>query len=195
MKQKRTGPGICQGFEKRVEVPNHGNRRPFVLHPRINNFEHFFSDFPNFFVFLTSTNSQDLDPVRIGVQIPGIGGGRAYKFLGFGSRLGEGKGEGKPRCSNTPQDPGGVGGFDFDFPKLGFMMERRFLDICFTFSCFRLGSLRSLAHFFFVRSIFKMRKNFHFLKFALKIQAMRCNNIHVKIGRTGTTFWSVWCCL
>ena len=36
---------------------------------------------------------------------------RAYKFLGFGSRLGEGKGEGKPRCSNTPQDPGGVGGF------------------------------------------------------------------------------------
>ena len=23
----------------------------------------------------------------------------------------EGKGEGKPRCSNTPQDPGGVGGF------------------------------------------------------------------------------------
>ena len=36
--------------------------------------------------------------------------GGAYKFLGFGSRLGEGKGEGKPRCSNTPQDPRGVGG-------------------------------------------------------------------------------------
>ena len=35
----------------------------------------------------------------------------AYKFPGFGSRLGEGKGEGKPRCSNTPQDPGGVGGY------------------------------------------------------------------------------------
>ena len=33
------------------------------------------------------------------------GGGAAYKFLGFGSRLGEGKGEGKRRCSNTPQDP------------------------------------------------------------------------------------------
>ena len=35
----------------------------------------------------------------------------SYKFSGFGSCLGEGKGEGKPRCSNTPQDPGGVGGF------------------------------------------------------------------------------------
>ena len=32
-------------------------------------------------------------------------GGGVYKFPGFGSRLGEGKGEGKPRCSNTPQDP------------------------------------------------------------------------------------------
>ena len=41
--------------------------------------------------------------------------GGAYKFPGFGSRLGEGKGEGKPRCSNTPQDPGGVGGFLFAF--------------------------------------------------------------------------------
>ena len=38
-------------------------------------------------------------------------GGGAYKFPGFGSRLGEGKGEGKQRCSNTPQDPRGVGGF------------------------------------------------------------------------------------
>ena len=27
--------------------------------------------------------------------------------------MGEGKGEGKPRCSNTPQNPGGVGGFGF----------------------------------------------------------------------------------
>merc|ERR1712110_1084065 len=36
---------------------------------------------------------------------PPPGGGGAYKFPGFGSRLGEGKGEGKPRCSNTPQDP------------------------------------------------------------------------------------------
>ena len=45
-------------------------------------------------------------------------GGGAYKFPGFGSRLGEGKGEGKPRCSNTPQDPGGVGGFvrSWSFP-------------------------------------------------------------------------------
>ena len=33
------------------------------------------------------------------------GGGGAYKFLGFGSRLGEGKGERKQRCSNTSQDP------------------------------------------------------------------------------------------
>ena len=31
--------------------------------------------------------------------------GGAYKFPGFGSRLGEGKGEGKQRCSNTLQDP------------------------------------------------------------------------------------------
>merc|ERR1711953_1156091 len=35
---------------------------------------------------------------------PSLGGG-AYKFPGFGSRLGEGKGEGKQRCSNTHQDP------------------------------------------------------------------------------------------
>merc|ERR1712110_1289624 len=36
---------------------------------------------------------------------PSPGGGGAYKFPGFGSRLGEGKGEGKQRCSNTPRDP------------------------------------------------------------------------------------------
>ena len=43
--------------------------------------------------------------------VPPPRGGGAYKFPGFGSRLGGGKGEGKPRCSNTPQDPGGVGGY------------------------------------------------------------------------------------
>ena len=43
--------------------------------------------------------------------VPPPRGGGAYKFPGFGSRLGEGKGEGKPRCSNTPQDPRGVGGY------------------------------------------------------------------------------------
>ena len=41
---------------------------------------------------------------------PPPSGGGAYKFPGFGSRVAEGKGEGKQRCSNTPQDPGGVGG-------------------------------------------------------------------------------------
>merc|ERR1711953_376939 len=38
------------------------------------------------------------------LSVPPVGGG-AYKFPGFGSRLGEGKGEGKQRCSNTLQDP------------------------------------------------------------------------------------------
>ena len=41
---------------------------------------------------------------------PPPSGGGADKFPGFGSRVAEGKGEGKQRCSNTPQDPGGVGG-------------------------------------------------------------------------------------
>ena len=45
--------------------------------------------------------------------------GGAYKFPGFGSRLGEGKGDGKPRCSNTPQDPRGVGGLAWDCPYIG----------------------------------------------------------------------------
>ena len=52
----------------------------------------------------TEDQSQE-EPYTFTPPVPApTGGGVAYKFLGFGSRLGEGKGEGKQRCSNTPQD-------------------------------------------------------------------------------------------
>ena len=48
---------------------------------------------------------------------PPPGGGGEYKFLGFGSRLGEGKGDGKQRCYTRLKIPRGVGGFPARRPQ------------------------------------------------------------------------------